>query len=308
MVELLRIYERLRAVLSDEQARVVAEVIAEALAEGLRELFAPFSERLSNVEAELHHASTTLVRVSQLLAEVAALQPHINAALNHFLEAQLRAEERLARLEEALAALAEAQRQFEQRLSYAEEELRLLRQQIEQVERQVVALTEQVTALQQFIKLLERRLELLEQRGDKLERRMDEVVKQLGGITHTIGYTLENAAYKALPRLLARDYGVELVDERIRRTTLRLRDGTVRELNIFARIRHKGADKVLVGESKSQLSRRHITRFVRSLQRLREEFGELFPVIVAHSSAEPDDDVLAHARQYDVAVYFSYDL
>ena len=42
----------------------------------------------------------------------------------------------------------------------------------------------------------------------KLTQEQGEARKQLGGISMTIGYTLENEAFKALPGLLQRDFGI----------------------------------------------------------------------------------------------------
>lgn len=241
MVELLKTYERLRQVLSEEQARAIAEIFAEAFTESIQRTFAPVNNRLEHVDNTMAELQGLLVQITQTLAELATLLNTLVATTVELSIAQRRAEERLSRLEET-------QRRTERRLSALE--------------------------------------------------------KQLGGITHTIGYALEDPAYRALPRLLQQDYGIQVL-EALRRETLQLPDETILEVNILGKIVHEGTVKTLVGESKSQLSRRHIRRFLRSLRRLRDRFGEVFPVMVAHAAAEPE--LKEHTRAHGVAVYFSYE-
>jgi len=200
-------------------------------------------------------------------------------------------------LEEAVTALAEAQRHFEERMVIFEQRMAAF-------EERLARLEEAVTALAEAQRHFEERLARLEESQQRTEKRLSSLEKHVGGITHTIGYALENAAYRALPRLLQQDYGIQVL-EALRRETLRLPDGTVVEVNILGKIKHGDTVKTLVGESKSQLSRRHIRRFLRSLRRLREKFGEIFPLMVAHAAAEPD--LKEHARAHGVAVYFSYE-
>jgi len=127
----------------------------------------------------------------------------------------------------------------------------------------------------------------------------------LGGLSHTVGYTLENEAYRSLPNLLKRDYAIELVDRLVRKH-LPLKGGGTLEVNIIGPARRQGRSIQVVGEAKGQLHRRDVREFIdRQLPRLRTELGEVFPVLVTHMTPEPGLE--EHVRQQGVALYYSYD-
>lgn len=49
------------------------------------------------------------------------------------------------------------------------------------------------------------------------DKKVDKIQKNLGGLSHTVGYHLEDRTYKTLPFLLKRDLGVEVEGRLIRR-------------------------------------------------------------------------------------------
>ncbi|MGA4578927.1 hypothetical protein [Limisphaera sp. VF-2] len=83
-----------------------------------------------------------------------------------------------------------------------------------------------------------------------LSWRLDETNRQVGGLTMTVGYTLENAAYRGLPPLLERDCGLRL-RERLRRDYVRDARGEAVEVNILGRGERQGQEVWVVGESKA---------------------------------------------------------
>ena len=138
----------------------------------------------------------------------------------------------------------------------------------------------------------------------RLAEAHDETRKQLGGLSHTVGYILENEAYRALPALLAADHGLE-VEDRLIRTYLTTDRGYPVEVNIFGRGRRNGREVVVIGESKSQLSAKNIDHFIQGrLTRLEPLFEDVFPVLVTHMISSPD--VAAYAQERGIALYYSY--
>jgi len=139
----------------------------------------------------------------------------------------------------------------------------------------------------------------------RLELDQQDIRKQLGGLAMAFGYRLEDDAYLALPRLLKQDYGIE-VQGRLKRDYLVDRQGNHLEVNILGEGVREGETITIVGESKAQLSANEIDRFLRrKVRRLQGVYPNLFPIIVTYMTTSPD--VLEHARQRGVAVYFSYD-
>jgi hypothetical protein len=144
-----------------------------------------------------------------------------------------------------------------------------------------------------------------EQAVRQLAVRLDDTNAQLGGLAATVGYTLENEAYRHLPALLKRDHSITVSGRLIRdfRTDRRGRDI---EINILGTGERDGRRVLIVGESKAQLSHREVDRFLKHrLAVLDPGDATAFPVIVAHMVSERG--TVEYARQKGVAVYLSYE-
>lgn len=134
--------------------------------------------------------------------------------------------------------------------------------------------------------------------------------KQVGGLATTVGYTLENEAYKALPKLLERDYGL-IVQGRLTRSHVADDRGQHREIKIFGQgLIQSGSENgqpvTIIGESKAQLSRNHIDAFIiKRLKRFERVFSTLFPLLVTHMTSSVE--VEEYAKTQGIALYYSYD-
>ena len=121
----------------------------------------------------------------------------------------------------------------------------------------------------------------------------------------TVGYTLENEAYKALPGLLAEDHGI-LVQGRLKRGYIKDAKGRDLEVNILGEGLQNQQWVNIIGEGKSQLSIPEVDRFIhKRLQPLQAVFPQVFTVLVTHMVSSPD--VEDYAKQRGIAVYYSYD-
>jgi len=128
--------------------------------------------------------------------------------------------------------------------------------------------------------------------------------EQLGGLSATVGYTLENKAFKALPDLLKADYGITLKGKLIR-DHIPDNQGDEIEVNILGKGERDGKEVLIVGESKSQLSAKYIDEFIRKkLNRLQGIHPNLFPVLVTHMVSS--SAVKRYAKEKGLALYFSY--
>lgn len=129
---------------------------------------------------------------------------------------------------------------------------------------------------------------------------------QLGGLSMTIGYTLEDKAFKALPALLKKDYGL-IVKEKLKRKFVTDNKGQPVEVNIIGQADQNGQTSVIVGEAKSQLSKNDIDAFMRKkLNRLKGIYDRIFPILITHMISEPD--VEEYAKGKGIILYYSYDL
>jgi len=131
------------------------------------------------------------------------------------------------------------------------------------------------------------------------------IQKQLGGLSATVGYTLENEAYRHLPELLQRDHKL-LVQGRLKREHIQSRDGGFLEVNIVGDALQDGKKFKIIGESKAQLSRNDVDRFIRKkLDRFQGMFDPVFALLVTHMTS--DKDVEDYARSKGIVLYHSYD-
>jgi uncharacterized phage infection (PIP) family protein YhgE len=241
---------------------------------------------------EFHALTDIVVQLGQTTKELA--------------EAQKRTEGKLEQLTERVDQLAEAQKKTEVRL--------------EQLTERVDQLTERVGQLAEAQKKTEIRLAQLTERVDQLAdaiyklslevteltKSHKDLQKQVGGLTTTIGYTLENEAYKSLPDLLLRDFGFT-VQGRLKRDYVKDKAGDDIEVNILGKAKNRDNKEIMIiGESKSQLSKNQTDEFIRKkLSRMQGVFEDVFPVLVTHMISSPD--VKTYLEEKGIALYYSYD-
>ncbi len=222
----------------------------------------------------------------KIVGELALAQRQTAKELKELAEAQKQSEIRLSKLETVVGELAEAQKQSE------------------------IKLTELAEAQKQS----EIRLSRLEVAVNRLADTLQDLVKehsktraQLNGLSTTVGFVLENEAYKFLPALLKQEFGLE-VQGKLMRKFVTDKKGEQIEVNIIGEAVRNGNHFVIIGESKSQLSKNKIAEFFnKKLKRLEGVFaGELFPILITHMISQPD--VADFALQQGVKrVYYSYE-
>ncbi len=211
-----------------------------------------------------------------IVQQLAEAQKRTEARVEELAEAQKRTE---ARVEE----LAEAQKRTEERV----DTLALRMEELAEAQKRTEARVEELTEVVQGLAI------------DQKETR-----QLLGNLTHTIGYTLEDRAYRSLPALLERDYGIRLVNGLVRRYVTDNRGNKV-EINVFGRGTRNGDEVTIIGESKSQLSQNDIDRFLsRRVARLRDQFPNIFPLFITYMVS--DEEVEEYARDQGIALYYSY--
>jgi len=194
-------------------------------------------------------------------------------------------------LRDVVRELAEAQKRTEQRVG----ELAEAQKRTE----------ERLTRLETIVGELAEAQKRTEAALEKLIQEHGETRKQLGGLAMTVGYTLENEAYKALPRLLKKDSRLT-VKEKLKRQYVLDKKGQHIEVNIIGEAARNGKKVMIIGEGKSQLSKNDVDDFIRKkLKRLEGVFREIFPVLVVHMTSGPE--VEEYAREKGIVLYYSYD-
>ena len=162
-----------------------------------------------------------------------------------------------------------------------------------------------LTRLEKVVEELAKAQKRTEDELRKLVLEHQETRRQLGGLSNTVGYRLEDEAFKALPELLRRDFGLA-VQGRLKRQFIKDYKGVDIEVNIIGEALKNGEKVTIIGESKSQLSKNNVDEFLRKkLKRLEGIFPKALPVLVTYMISEPD--VEEYAKEKGVALYYSYD-
>ena len=265
------------------KALAVAQARSEERLEGVE-------NRMDRVEATLDRLATAQARSEKRLEGLEHRMDRVEAAIERLEAAQARSEKRLEGLEHRMDRVEAAIERLEAAQARSEKRLEGLEHRMDRVEATLDRLATAQARTEEALK--------------KLTEAHDETRKQLGGLSHTVGYILENEAYRALPALLKADHGIELED-RLIRTYLTTDRGYPVEVNIFGRGRRNGREVVVLGESKSQLSAKNIDHFIQGrLTRLEPLFEDVFAILVTHMISSPD--VAAYAQERSIALYYSY--
>ena len=267
MINTLKIFDELKETIDASAARKIAEIIGVVYEELKNTVTKVEFNELKEVVKELAEAQK---RTAVKVEELAEAQKRTELRVEELAEAQKRTE---LRVEE----LAEAQKASEKRLT-----------RLEQVVEDLVEAQKRTEAALQ---------ELIHEHG--------ETRRQLGGLAMTVGYTLENESYKALPQLLKRDLNF-VVKGRLKRQYVLDNKGQYIEVNIIGEAAKNGKKVTIVGEGKSQLSKHDVDDFIRKkLKRLEGVFGEVLPILIVHMTSGPQ--VEEYVKEKGIVLYYSYD-
>ena len=134
----------------------------------------------------------------------------------------------------------------------------------------------------------------------KLTREIKTVRSQIGGLSKSVAYALENEAFRKLPAYLKTHCQIEIKERLIRTLT----DG--KEINIFAKASHEGADVFVVGEAVMKLDdHKKMKQLSDNVKLISEKFNQpVIPLIITHF-AHPD--ILEKARDKGVIVVQSFE-
>ena len=128
-------------------------------------------------------------------------------------------------------------------------------------------------------------------------------------ISDVFAYTLKNQSYKGLPPLLKRDLGLEIEDRLIRRYLPTEKKGQYLQVNIYGWGKKNGKKTLILGEAKTSISRREISRFQKIVKRAAQleniSTNDTCQVIVVH---DVTPNIEEYVKEQGIQLYWSYDL
>ncbi len=241
-----------------------------------------------------------IVRVlSERIDRLAEAQSKTEQAVDSF---KRTSEENFNRVWKVIVELTEAQKRTEERINELAEAQAKTEQSLESFKKT----TEE--NFSRVWKAIDELTEAQKKTEEELKRLVGEHKKtreHLGTLSHTVGYVLEDRAYKGLVGLLKRDFGLEVI-EGLRRDYIEVGIDKYEEVNIIGRARVNGKEVWVIGECKSQLKKGDVDEFLRSVKRIEPYVsGEKVIVAVTYQAPPP---VRKYVEQKGIKLYFSYEL
>ncbi len=255
----------------------------------------PLKEILIGILEEIERQKYETINIDdfnelkQIVKELLVTHKETKDEIRNLTEAQKKSEERLTRLETAVQGLIEAQKKSEERLT--------------RLETAVQGLTEAQKRTEERINELAQAQKKTEQELKKLISEHKKTRENLGGLAHSFGYFLENESYKFLPKLLKKDYSVDVVGE-LTRDFIEISPGKYIEVNILGKGQKGEKEIYIIGECKTQIKKRDVDNFLKNLNKIEHIIKkEIFPLLVTHQTSPK---VKSYIKDKKIPLYFSF--
>ena len=259
------------------------------------------ARRLEEVDPQLRNVLFAILDEIERQREEAVTKNEfreLTAIVGELAEAQKHSQEEMKALRTTMAELAEAQKETRQIVNelaeaqkHSQEEMKALR----------MTMTELAAAQR------ETHRQMLE--GDqRLESELKKTRTELGGLSESVGLSLEDRALHFLPELLQKDFGFRLETHFIRKW-VRDKKGEPLELDFIGEAKKDGARFVIISEAKTHLSKNKIDDFLRKkLQPLAGVYdAEIFPIVMTLKAS--GIDIEDYALENGIKrVYYSHEL
>ena len=270
---------------------------------GLLEAHNKAEERLTKLEVSIGELTEAQKHSEERLTRLENSVGELSKKVNELAEAQKQAEERLTRLEKSVERLTEFQKQAEERLTRLEKSVAELTKRVNELTEAQKKTDERLTRLEITVAELAEAQKRTEQEISKLVKRMDVFEDRLEGISHSVGYLLENRAYMALPKILYKKHGIKVVGNLFRRYFPVGKKSI--QLNIYGHGQKNGDEYVIIGECKVRPSKREISRFKKYAPKIAEMEGKKpFYLFVAHDFPPEIEEFL---NMHNIAYVWSYE-
>jgi chromosome segregation ATPase len=334
MIDTLELLEELKETFEPLQAerlaRLLARIYKDIANTVTKEEFKELTEVVKKLGERIDRLAEAQEKTEQRLNELAEAQKKTEERVNELAEAQRKTEESLEsfkkateenfnRVWKAINELAEAQRRTEERVNELAEAQRRTEERLNELAEAQKRTEERVNELAEAQKTTEQRLNELaeaqkkteqrvnelaeaqkktEESLNKLIKRVDLIEERLEGVSNSVGYSLENSAYKALPSLLKKE-GIEVSGRLVRRYWQE------NQINIWGKGRQKGKEILILGEAKVRPSKKEIERFLRIAEEIkRKEKKEAYLLFVAHDFPPAIEELL---QKKGIKYYWSYE-
>jgi DNA repair exonuclease SbcCD ATPase subunit len=225
-------------------------------------------------------------RTEQRVSELAEVQKRTEQeiekiwdAIKELTESQKRTEQEIEKIWDAIKELAEAQKRTEQRLEELAEAQKRTEQRLNELAEAQKRTEQRLEELAQAQKETEQKIKELTEAQRKTEETLKKLIEdhsktreKLEGLSDSFGYLLEDRAMKSLPKILKRNYNIKAVGNFVR--DYFIINGEHVEVNIFGRVKKGNKEYILIGEAKSQVTKKAIDKFLKKCDKISKKFSK----------------------------------
>ncbi len=207
-------------------------------------------------------------------------------------------------LKEIVAEVAKQQKETSAEVKSLSVEMKILAKQQQETSAEVKSLSAEMKELAEQQKKTWAAVEILALGLTEVRKDIAQIRKEVGGLATTVGYRLEDEAYKGLPALLLRDFNMQ-VSGRLKRGYLTDIEGNSIEVNIIGKAKQQDENVLIIGEAKSQLSKKFVDEFLRKKLNRLPKTEKTFPILVTYMITAPD--IEEYVKTKGIQLYYSYD-
>lgn len=172
--------------------------------------------------------------------------------------------------------------------------------------------TSDFNELKDIVKYLGSKMGDLAEAQKQTEKELRELVvehkktrRQLGGLTQDVGYGLEDKVMPYMVDFVKKNYGIEA--ELVKRKNIVYPNGKYDELNIYVEGTKQGKKVFVIGECKSQPSKKDADKFHQVYERVKTALdGDIFLFMVGYSF-DPNVENYIGDKYPEISIFMSYD-
>jgi hypothetical protein len=295
------LYSILEEMERQQRERVTKDDFAE-----LKQIVANLALAQEKTEAKMGNLVLAQEKTEAKLGDLVQAQEKTEAGIEQLIEVQ---EHQGARIERLTLAQEKTEAGLNQLIKVQElhgariEQLTLAQ---EKTETRIIQLIEAQETLGARMEKLVLAQEKTEKEVAKLARGMQDVQKQMGGLSHAVGYGIEDRLMPFIPAYARRTFGLDV--QSMERTFIETSPDSHDEINILAKATDAEGEAYLVGECKAQPGKKDADRFQALLLRLGRVLpGRIYPLLVGYS-IHPSVQSYIHQRHPGIKTALTYEI
>ncbi len=252
---------------------------------------------------KLEQVSPDLKEILIALLEEIERQREESITVSEFRAFTAKTEENSKKVWQTISELAKAQKDTEKRVEELTVAQKNTEKRVEELSLNQIKSEERLSRVEKAIEELAIAQKNTENELKRLIKEHRKTRESLGGLQHTVGYVLEDRAFVGLPKLLEKDFGIKITMP-LKRDYIEISPGKEEEINIIGKGKRDGREIWILGECKSQISKREVDKFLKKLNRLNKVIpGEKILLIITYQ-APPI--VRRYIEEKGLNLYFSY--